>query len=147
VFSTRIIYQAAPDKGLEIPFIAGSGAMVRLRARFGVRRVTLCVRQIDVALPGRLQLSRQRPNNGRGWRPAGTGALRMHSYVFRFYHLDGYLTHRVTRQSTDITDALQWALETIEPDQAVLEILEGETLVWRGTPARARALLETKHAA
>ena len=61
----------------------------------------------------------------------------MHSYTFRYYHLDGYLTHRAARQCADLHDALQYALQTAQHDHAVLEILEGETPLWRGTPRQA----------
>jgi hypothetical protein len=71
----------------------------------------------------------------------------MHSYSFRFYHLDGYLMHRVTRACADLTDALAWAEETFTEEHAVLEILEDDTLVWRATTREAREYLDTRHAA
>ena len=63
----------------------------------------------------------------------------MHTYTFRFYHRQGYLTHRVMRQCADLADALQWSCETMQHDHAMLEILDGETLLWRGTHTQACA--------
>jgi hypothetical protein len=71
----------------------------------------------------------------------------VHDYTFRYYHLDGYLMHRVSRASTGLADALAWAEETFTEEHATLEILEGDALVWRGTPAQAREYLQAKHAA
>ena len=71
----------------------------------------------------------------------------MHSYTFRYYHLDGYLMHRVTRACADLTYALRWAEETFTEEHAILEILDGETLVWRGTPIEAREYLDERNAA
>lgn len=71
----------------------------------------------------------------------------MHDYTFRYHHLDGYLMHRVSRASADLADALAWAEETFTEEHATLEILEGDTLIWRGTPLQAREYLGTKHAA
>jgi hypothetical protein len=71
----------------------------------------------------------------------------MHGYDFRYYHLDGYLMHRVSRACADLADALAWAEETFTEEHAMLEILEDDTSVWRGTPAQARDDLDARHAA
>lgn len=70
----------------------------------------------------------------------------MHSFTFRYYHPDGYLVHRVTRACADLAYALHWSEETFT-DCAIVEILEGEEPVWRGTPAEARAYLDARDAA
>ena len=71
----------------------------------------------------------------------------MHSYTFRYIHHDGYLMHRVARASADLSDALAWAEETFTEEHAVLEILDGEDIVWRGTPTEAREYLDARRAA
>ncbi len=63
----------------------------------------------------------------------------MHPYTFRYFHRDGFLTHRVQRQCASLRDALQWSGMSMSEDFAILEILDGETLVWRGTEDEARA--------
>jgi hypothetical protein len=95
-----------------------------------------------------LQPSRQPLNKaiGAGDREARSLAA-MRVYSIRYYHLDGYLTHRATHHAADLAEVLTWVCGTLEHDHAVLEILDDETPVWRGTPKQARAFLETRDAA